>query len=98
MRQVIFTRIARAELIQAQDWYENESPGLGQRFLAAVNAVIDRMIANPKQFPAAYKNIHRALLRRFPYAILFVIEPNEALTVIACFHSSRDPMHWQKRM
>jgi len=25
---VIFTPRARAELIDAQDWYENESPGL----------------------------------------------------------------------
>jgi hypothetical protein len=25
---VIFTQAARAELIDAQDWYENEAPGL----------------------------------------------------------------------
>jgi hypothetical protein len=28
---------------------------------------------------------------------MFVIEADEALTVIACFHGSRDPAHWQKR-
>ena len=39
----------------------------------------------------------RALLRRFPYAPMFVIEADETLTVIACFHGSRDPAHWQKR-
>jgi hypothetical protein len=55
------------------------------------------MRANPRQFPVVHKNIHRALLRRFPYALMFVIEPEEALTVIACFHGSRDPVHWQQR-
>jgi plasmid stabilization system protein ParE len=71
---VIFTPRARAELIDAQDWYENEVPGLGQRFRMAVDAVVQRMGATPQQFPVIYKNVRRALLRRFPYALMFVIE------------------------
>jgi hypothetical protein len=55
------------------------------------------MSVNPRQFPVIYKNIRRALLRRFPYALMFVIEADETMTVIACFHGSRDPVHWQKR-
>jgi plasmid stabilization system protein ParE len=94
---VIFTLPARAELIDAQDWYENEAPGLGRRFHEAVDAVVERMSATPRQFPVIYKNVRRALLRRFPYALMFVIEADETLTVIACFHGSRDPAHWQKR-
>jgi plasmid stabilization system protein ParE len=95
---VIFTPRARTELIDAQDWYENEAPGLGRRFRAALDAVVERMIANPQQFPAVHKNIRRALLRRFPYALMFVIEVDDSLTVIACFHGSRDPVSWQRRM
>jgi plasmid stabilization system protein ParE len=95
---VTFTPSARAELIDAQAWYENEAPGLGRRFRAAVHAVIERMSANPRQFPAVYKSIRRALLRRFPYALMFVIEADDTLTVIACFHGSRDPARWQERV
>jgi plasmid stabilization system protein ParE len=84
-------------LIDAQDWYENEASGLGRNFRAAVDAVIQRMSANPWQFPVVYKSIRRALLRHFPYALMFVIEADETLTVIACFHGSRDPKHWQKQ-
>ena len=98
MYPVIFTRPARAELIEAQDWYENEAPGLGRAFLAAVVSVVERMSANPQQFPVVYKSIRRTLLRRFPYALMFVIEADETLTVIACFHGSRYPAHWQKQM
>jgi toxin ParE1/3/4 len=50
------------------------------------------------QFPAIHKSVRRALLRRFPYALMFVIETDGTVTVIACFHGSRDPMRWQKRM
>jgi hypothetical protein len=28
---------------------------------------------------------------------MFVIDDDATLTVIACFHGSRDPAHWQKR-
>jgi plasmid stabilization system protein ParE len=83
--------------MKAQDWYENEVPGLGQDFRTAVAAAIQRISTNPRQFPVIYKTIHRGLLRQFPYALLFVIEAEGSLMVVACFHSSRDPAHWQTR-
>jgi plasmid stabilization system protein ParE len=93
---VIFTQAARAELIEAQDWYESEAPGLGRRFREAIGALAERMSANPRQFPVVFKSVRRALLRRFPYALFFVIE-EQTLFVIACFHGSRDPLQWQRR-
>jgi plasmid stabilization system protein ParE len=98
VRSVTFTQAARQELIDAQDWYERESPGLGRYFRSAIEAAVERMIANPWQFPVVHKNIRRALLRRFPYALMFVAEKNDNLMVIACFHGSRDPMRWRRRM
>ncbi len=97
-RPICVTPIARQDLIDAQDWYESEARDLGRRFRAAVDAVIKRIGMNPRQFPVVHKNVRRALLRRFPYALMFVIEPDGALTIIACFHGSRDPTRWQKRM
>ena len=96
MFTVIFTPAARAELIDAQDWYEDEATGLGRRFRGALDVLIERMSANPRQFPVVFKNVRRALLRRFPYALFFVVE-DQTLLVIACFHGSRDPLRWQKR-
>jgi plasmid stabilization system protein ParE len=94
--RVIFTQAARWELIEAQDWYEGEAPGLGRHFCAALDALTGRMTANPRQFPVVFKDVRRALLRRFPYSLFFVIE-GETLLVIACFHASRDPTQWQNR-
>ena len=96
MFTVIFTQATRAELIEAQDWYEGEASGLGRRFRQAIDFLAERMSANPRQFPIVFKNVRRALLRRFPYALFFVVE-DETLLVIACFHASRDPLQWQKR-
>lgn len=60
MFTVIFTPAARAELIEAQDWYEGEAAGLGRRFRQAVEVLADRMSANPRQFPVVVKSVRRA--------------------------------------
>jgi len=41
--QVIFTPAARAELVEAQDWYEAGHRGLGTQFLEQVGATVLRM-------------------------------------------------------
>jgi hypothetical protein len=54
------------------------------------------MSDNPRQFPIVFKNVHRALVRHFPHSLFFVVE-DDTLIVIACFHASRNPSHWQSR-
>jgi len=39
---VLFTETAGAELIDAQDWYEAQAPGLGRRFRAEIDSVVTR--------------------------------------------------------
>jgi toxin ParE1/3/4 len=63
---VRFTEAACAELIEAQDWYEAEAPGLGRRFRAEIDSVVQRMADNPRQFPVVYKTLRRARTRKFP--------------------------------
>ena len=84
-------------MIEAQDWYESEAPGSGRRFREAIDGLAERMSASPRQFPVVFKSVRRALLRRFPYALFFVAE-EQSLFVIACFHASRDPLQWKKRL
>jgi toxin ParE1/3/4 len=96
VHSVTFTQAAREELIQAQNWYENEAAGLGRHFRQAIDGLIDRVSDNPRQFPAVFRSTRRALLRRFPYSLFFVVD-GDVVIVIACFHASRDPSRWQKR-
>ena len=41
-------------------------------------------------------DVRRALVRRFPYSILYVADP-KATVVLACFHGRRDPRRWHDR-
>lgn len=96
MFEVLLSPAAALELVEAYDWYEAELPGLGRRFQAEIDSTLERMTANPLQFPAVLRGARRALLRRFPYTLFFTIE-DQTLLVIACFHVSRDPRIWRKR-
>lgn len=97
MRPVRFTPAARAELIDAQDWYEAEAPGLGRRFRDKIDRAVQRIATNPRQFPVVFKTLRRARAKRFPYGLFFPIE-GDTLLVVACFHSSREPQQWQRRV
>jgi len=91
-----FTQAARAELIEAHDWYEAQAPGLGSRFLSAIDETAERILAGPLRFPIALKTVRRARVKVFPYALFYVVDSDELL-VIACFHSRRAPRIWQSR-
>jgi plasmid stabilization system protein ParE len=93
---VFFTPEARTEALEAQDWYEAQMPGLGERFRAEIEGAVERIAAGPLHFPRILQDVRRARLHVFPYALFFRIEP-EALLVIACFHASRDPQRWRVR-
>ena len=95
--QAIFTPAARAELVEAQDWYEARHRGLVTQFLEQVGATVLRMEGNPHQFPTAFRDVHRARLLKFPYALFYRFDI-DVLEVIACFHGSRDPQRWERRV
>jgi toxin ParE1/3/4 len=88
---------ARLEVIEAQDWYEREASGLGRRFRDEVDFQVGNIAAHPLRFPEILDDVRRARLRRFPYGLFF--RPlQDAIYVVACFHSSRDPVIWQSRI
>lgn len=93
---IVFGPAARAEMLEAVDWYDAHAPGLGGQLVAEIEATMARIAANPRQFPIVLKKSRRARLHRFPYALFFQIEEAE-LHVFACFHSNRDPKRWHAR-
>ena len=93
---VVLTAAARADILDAVGWYEARQSGLGQRFLSDLNALTTRIGQSPLQFPVLRYDVRRAAVRRFPYGVFFRVLP-ELVQVIACFHTSRDPIQWQRR-
>ena len=97
IRELMIRPEAEAELAEAFIWYENRLPGLGAEFLLCVDAVLSAILRNPEMYPVILKDARRALVRRFPYAIFFVVEETR-VAVLAVFHAKRDPKKWQDRL
>lgn len=84
------------DLSTAWDWYEQRRSGLGEEFLAAVERCVERITTNPKLFAVVHRDVRRALVGRFPYAVFFAIR-DEEVTVLAILHARRDPGTWLQR-
>lgn len=88
--------IAQAEIQEAFRYYEEQRPGLGHRFLAAVATTLAAVEEYPRRCPKIRGETRRALVAGFPYSILYIAEPEHTI-VIACFHARRDPRRWHNR-
>lgn len=97
MREIRLFDAADLEIIEARDWYERESHGLGERFIDELEHQPGRIAENPGQFPYVLRHVRRARLRIFPYGIFFQ-EQGDLIFIISCFHSSRNPRIWQRRL
>lgn len=89
---------AERDLREAQQWYEEQRPGLGADFRAAIDNSFRRLAENPQLYPVVYRGLRRAVMRRFPYLIYFAVQ-KDVVNIVACWHSKRDPnqMRWRVR-
>ena len=95
--ELIFLQEARDDIRTAYEWYEDQSVGLGFDFLRAVEACVQLIQRHPLMHQIVHEHYHRALLRRFPFA-LFYEHGCGKITVYAVFHVSQSPEKWLARM
>jgi plasmid stabilization system protein ParE len=88
---------AEEDLRSAYQWYQEQRKGLGDEFLLCVEVAFASILKNREQYIKIHKEVHRALLRRFPYGIFYVID-NNIISIISIFHCSRDPQRWINRV
>ena len=92
-----FISPANYELDEAIRYYDHQLPGLGFRFFQEVSAAIDRVLLLPEAWTKIGERTRRCILKGFPYAVLYVIDPEEILiTAVANLH--RDPEHYKDRI
>jgi toxin ParE1/3/4 len=88
---------AEDDLAEGLAWYEQHGPpNLAVEFLAAVRDAFEAIERAPLQFPLEWADIRKAVLRRFPYLVYFVVLP-DVISGIAVFHARRDPAIWHRR-
>jgi len=81
---------AEQDLAEASNWYSRHGDRVKQRFVARIEATLDRILRKPGQFPHGKAQLRRASVREFPYSIYYRAGENEII-VFAVLHHSRDP-------
>ena len=87
---------AEDDLEDAALWYEGHRRGLGEQFLDEILHAIGLIEENPQSYPQIHGEIYRAVIRRFPFGIFYLLE-EETVVVLAIIHASRDPISWKNR-
>jgi plasmid stabilization system protein ParE len=95
-RQLTIRPEAETDLAEAFEWYEARVPGLGLEFIHTVERLFNSIIRNPQAYPVVYKTVRRALTRKFPYEVFFVLDA-QSIAILAVFHAKRSPRRWQER-
>ncbi|MEO6908660.1 MAG: type II toxin-antitoxin system RelE/ParE family toxin [Abditibacteriaceae bacterium] len=98
MQRLIIQPVAKEEINDAYRWYSMRSLLLSDQFLHEVGFCLDSIMHESLRFPKVRGEVRKAILHKFPYSVYFVIDEElEQIVVVACFHSRRDPRHWQNR-
>jgi len=85
------------ELDDAIEYYNNESPSLGDKFLFEVLHSIDRIGQFPEAWHPTSKRTRRCQTHRFPYGVIYQIRENHIL-VVAVANLHREPKYWIERI
>jgi plasmid stabilization system protein ParE len=96
--RVEFHPEALKEYNEAAHYYADCQEGLELRFVDAVEDGIGRVIEDPMRWRVFAEDVRRCLTHVFPYAILYTIEREEVILIIAVMHCRRAPDYWRERM
>lgn len=97
MRSAVFHPEAEEEFIAAARFYEQHAEGLGREFIAEVRHTLRRVVVHPGSGALFSRGLRRALVDRFPYAVLYRAEVEQIL-VVAVMHLHRRPGYWRRRL
>lgn len=82
--------LAQSDLIDGYHFYRSREAGLGSYFLDTLFSDIDSIRIFGGIHRQAYKNLHRALSKRFPFAIYYTVE-SETVRVRSVVDCRRNP-------
>lgn len=84
MYTVVTHEKAVKEYLQSIEWYEDQAPGLGERFEKAFIAKREQIKNNPEYFGFIKGKYRRAKIDGFPFIIVYEIFPRKQIIHYGC--------------
>jgi plasmid stabilization system protein ParE len=91
-----FHPAAAAEFADAAEWYESRRSGLGHEFVNAIRNRVEDIRETPERWALAH-SVRRALVTKFPYAVVYRELADGEIQIIAVAHLRRRPKYWARR-
>ena len=93
---------AREDILRISNLYDRRSVALGNKFLAEYDALIQRILAQPRLCSRVSRQprgreIRQGSLKRFPFVLIYEVTPSE-IVVLAVTHNRTKRRSWRRRL
>ena len=95
-RTVDFHDAALGEADAAAERYAERDPAVADAFAVELERALQHIRDGPERWPIESGGARRVLLRRFPFKLVYVVEPDRCV-VLAVAHWRRRPGYWKPR-
>lgn len=96
---LVFHEKAKAELVDAAIWYEEQKAGLGTEFTKAVNTTIKWIVENPNHHSFRKGNYRGLKMPGYPYTIFYqVFHSKQMIHICSVHHNKRAGRHRFRKM
>lgn len=92
----VFHPEALNEYAEAVEYYAGQRSEIAQAFVGAIEEAVYRIRSFPTRYAVIDEDVRRCMAHRFPYGILYTIEPDYIL-ILSVMHCSREPGYWKNR-
>ena len=90
--ELFISPVALSESINAYDFYETKSVGLGDRFLESLETTYRKISLSPKNygFISRAKDLRDVKIKDFPFVVIFQIFDDKVI-ILRVFNTNRKP-------
>ena len=90
--KIIFSSRANREVRRILEYYTREaSAKVAFRFHSDLKAITDRIKRWPMSFPLIHTEIRRAILKKFPFQVVYRIKAENQIRILAVRHHKQNP-------
>ena len=95
-KKVVYHPEAFEEFIEAAEYYEVCSPGLGNRFIDSIEKGVSHLLQNAFLYKPDKLGRRKYIIKKFPYLLIYKIKDN-CIFILAAAHAARKPGYWKYR-
>ena len=91
--------VSEAAILQLEEsclFYERKKKGLGFELEQEIADVLEIIEKNPLLFPVKFSDLREAVVRRFPFVIVYEIFEKQVV-VVSIFHTKQHPSKKKKK-